>query len=210
MKQYTHIANIDFPVFYSEIFGGVEPARTFYSKIEDLPPEKNAAKIVFHQAARMVWLADQIDEVARGRPAFQVLFYLITAELVAKITFGFTGDGDSKKYVRRFFAEICSDGSRTKLGRSFTAVHLGSLSYQDAVDLLYKLRCDVVHEGKYASFHLPLPGDDYPQLTPIGDESFIVTLTIQELRQIVLEGAALASKMLLDETRVPLTSGPKT
>src|ERR1700687_5986872 len=107
-----HIANIDFPAFYSDVLPTVDAAKTFYSQLESLPPEKNAAKIVFHQAARMVWLADQIDEVARGRPAFQVLFYLTAAELVAKVMFDFKGEGDSKKHVQRFFAEICGDAVR--------------------------------------------------------------------------------------------------
>ncbi len=194
-----HIADIDFPRFYTEVFPSFDAAKSFYKQLEDLPPEKNAAKIVFHQAARMVWLADQIDEVARGRPAFQVLFYLIAAELVAKITFNFEGEGESRKYVRRFFAEICSNDTRAKLAKSFSKTRSGPLSSQDAVDLLYNIRCDVAHEGKYSSFHLPLPGDAFPQLTIVGDESFVAHLTIQELRRMILEGALLASHKLLNE-----------
>lgn len=145
----------------------------------------------------MVWLADQIDEVARGRPAFQILFYLIVAELVAKITFEFKGEGDSKKYVHKFFAELCSDKTQTTLGRSFSRMKSGPLSWHEAVDLLYKIRCDVVHEGKYASFHLPLTQDEFPQLAMVGDEWFDVSVTIQELRRMILEGAVLACKKLL-------------
>src|SRR5260370_22200672 len=160
-----HIADIDFPLFYAEVFPSLDAAKTFYKQLEDLPPEKNAAKIVFHQAARMVWLADQIDEVARGRPALQILFYLIAAELVAKITFDFQGEGESRKYVRRFFAEICSNDTRARLAKSFSGTHSVPLSSQDAVDLLYNIACDVAHEGNYSSFHLPLPGDDFTRLT---------------------------------------------
>jgi hypothetical protein len=196
--EHFHIAYIDFPAVYAEVFGGIEAARSFYAEIEALPPEKNAAKVVFHQTARMVWLADQINEVARGRPAFQILFYLIAAELVAKITFNFRGERESKKYVRKFFAELCSDDTRTTLGRSFSKMKSGPLSWLEAVDLLYKIRCDVVHEGNYASFHLPITGDEFEQLTTVGNESFIVSVTVQDLRRMTLEGAVFASKNLLN------------
>lgn len=195
--EHIHIAYIDFPVLYAGVFGGIQAARSFYSKIEALPPEKNAPKIVFHQTARFVWLADQINEVARGRPAFQILFYLIAAELVAKITFDFKGEGESKKYVRRFFSELCSDNTRSGLGKSFCRTQSGPLSWEEAVDLLYKIRCDVVHEGNYASFHLPNTEDEFQQLTMVGNESFIVSMTIQQLRRMILEGAVLASEKLL-------------
>jgi hypothetical protein len=186
-------------VLYAEVFGDIEAARSFYSQIDLLPPEKNAAKIVFHQTARMVWLADQIDLVARGRPAFQILFYLIAAELVAKITFNFKGEGESRNYVRRFFFELCSENTRISIGKSFTTMRSGPLSCQQAVDLLYKIRCDIVHEGNYAAFHLPISEGEFPQLTTVGNESFLVSVTIQELRQMILEGAVLASTKLLNE-----------
>jgi len=128
---------------------------------------------------------------------FQILFYLIAAELVAKITFDFKGEGESKKYVRKFFAELCSDNTRSSLGKSFSRTQSGPLSWQEVVDLLYKIRCDVVHEGNYASFHLPITGDEFQQLTTVGNESFIVSVTIQQLRRMILEGAVLASERLL-------------
>jgi len=195
-----HIADIDFPTFYAEVFPSLDAAKHFYTQLETLPPNQNAAKIVFHQVARMVWLADQIDEVARGRPAFQILFYVIAAELAAKIAFHFEGEGESKKHVRKFFAEICSDNARGGLAGLFSRTHSGPLSSEEAVDLLYAIRCDVAHEGRYSSFHLPLSDDAFPQLTTVGNESLIANLTIQDLRRIVLEGAILASQMLLNHS----------
>jgi hypothetical protein len=194
-----HIADIDFPSFYAEVFPNLDAAKSFYAQLEALPPKRNSAKIVFHQAARMVWLADQIDEVARGRPAFQILFYVIAAELVAKIAFHFEGEGESRKHVRKFFAEICSDNTRARLAGLFARTHSGPVSSEEAVDLLYAIRCDVAHEGRYSSFHLPLSGDAFPQLTTVGDESLIANLTIQDLRRMVLEGAVLACQMLLNQ-----------
>lgn len=195
-----HIAHIDFPAFYEELFPNLEAAKDFYSKVDALPPEKNAAKIVLHQAARMVWLADQIDTVARGRPAFQILFYLIAAELVAKITFNFKGEGESKRYVRRFFSEICSDQARKRLGSSFNRTCGKALTCEETVDFLYKIRCDVVHEGMYYTFQLRLPGDTSMQITHVNDLSLITDLTITELRHMILEGAVSASRGLLTTT----------
>jgi hypothetical protein len=194
----AHIAHIDFPAFYEEVFPNLEAAKDFYSKVDALPPEKNAAKIVLHQAARMVWLADQIDTVARGRPAFQILFYLIAAELVAKITFNFKSEGESKNYVRRFFSEICSDQAKARLGTSFNQTPFGTVTLEEAVDLLYRIRCDVVHEGMYYAFQLPCDKQEFPELVHINGTSFTTNITIREIRRMVLEGAVLASERLLE------------
>jgi hypothetical protein len=51
----------------------LEASKKFYETVA--PPDSySEAKIILHQTARMLWLADQIDEVAKGRPAFQILF----------------------------------------------------------------------------------------------------------------------------------------
>ncbi len=203
-----HIAEIDFPALYAEVFPSLDAAKAFYSEVDALPPGKNSAKIVFHQTARMIWLADQIDEVARGRPAFQVLFYLIAAELVAKLTFEFNGDGESKKYVRRFFAEICDDDARNKLASSFSRLPYGELSSDDVVNLLYGIRCDVVHEGMYYTFKLRLGQDDLPEMVHINGISFTTTLRVEELRQIILKGAVSACKMILTRAKQSASASP--
>lgn len=194
-----HIADIDFPSFYADVFSDLDSAKDFYAKVSGLPPEQNSPMVVLHQAARMIWLADQIDEVARGRPAFQVLFYLIAAELVAKLTFGFKGEGESRKFVHRFFGEICDDEARGKLSSSFSHLPCGSLTREDVVNLLYDIRCDVVHRGMYYSFYLQEEGDDVAQIVHIGDRSYTTDLTVQQLRRMVLKGAVLASQKLLED-----------
>jgi hypothetical protein len=196
-----HIATIDFPLFFKDFFDDVESANKFYDQLTDLPPDKNAAKLVFHQAARMVWLADQIDVVARARPAFQILFYLIAAELVAKITFAYQGEGESKKYVRRFFAEICSERTRTDLGTMLNRTPYGTVTADEAVLLLYKIRCDVVHEGMYYGFQLPEKGQEFSEMIEIDGKSFTTHMPIDRIREMVLEGAVLASEKLLSTAR---------
>ncbi len=192
-----HIAEIDFAAFYAEVFPSLDAAKAFYSELDLLPP----AKTVFHQVARMVWLADQIDEVARGRPAFQVLFYFIAAELVAKLRFQFKGEGESRKYVHRFFAEICDEGTRNRLSRSFCRLPYGDLTSDEVVNLLYRIRSDVVHEGMYYCFELKLEEDNCAQVVHVDGVSFSTTLTIQELRRMILKGAVSASKVLLEDAK---------
>ena len=193
-----HIADISFPDLYVGVFPSRQEAEDFYSEIQDLPPQKNAAKLVFHQAARMIWLADRIDDVAHGRPAFQVLFYLIAAELAAKITFGFKGVGQSRKYVHRFFSEICGNQTRGRLAKSFWRMTEKAVALEEAVDLLYDIRCDVVHEGMYFGFHLQDDGDRaVPQAVHVGERVLQTDLTVLELRKMVLTGAVEAARRLL-------------
>ncbi len=140
----------------------------------------------------MLWLADRIDEVAMGRPALSIAFYLIAAEAVGKIVAGFHGEGQSRRHVRLFFQEICCDQHRCRLEHSFSPSPGVYLDLTGSIDLLYKVRCDVVHEGQYFMFQLPIGPEDEPLITGLNGlvEARISAL---ELRQIVLEGALLGA-----------------
>src|SRR5882672_5603353 len=98
-----HIAEIDYQTFFGSAFSTQEAASAFIECVDKTPAKVSPAKIALHQAARMLWLADQIEDVATGRPALQILFHLIAAEAVSKITVGFQGEGESRKHVRLFF-----------------------------------------------------------------------------------------------------------
>ena len=187
-----HVANIDFPIFYAPAFGNDDSkSRDFYKSLTQTP-----ARVVLHQAARMVWLGDQIDQVARGRPALQILFLMIAAEAVAKLADSFEDEGQSRKYVKQFFLKICSDDHRVQLGRAFRG-SAGWLTAEDAVDFLYVVRCDVAHWGKYFELHLPRPELDEKELIIRREETTLVaTIPIGELRRIILEGAVLAARGL--------------
>jgi hypothetical protein len=183
---------------YRPVFADTKATREFCETVENLPPTQNKPKILLHQATRMIWLADQIERVAAGRPAFQILFYLIAAELVAKIVFNFGGEGQSRKYVHRFFTEICSDESKKKLAQAFRHNTGQHLSFGQAVDLLYNVRCSVVHEGRYFEFTLRRETDGFSVLT--GYDDTLTDMTIGEIRQIVLEGAILGCRKLLESS----------
>jgi hypothetical protein len=147
----------------------------------------------------MLWVADRIEEVARGRPALQILFYLIAAEAVAKIAFGFKGEGQSRAYVRRFFGEICSEEHRRELRTALSSPNAlaDTPTWERTVDILYDVRCDVVHEGRYFEFHLADKGDSTPVMSHWGDGYGVARMSLSELRQIILEGAIRAVQMLI-------------
>jgi hypothetical protein len=196
--DFMHIAHIDFSEFFSPAFPSMEAARAFVERVERLDGPA-PAKLALHQAARMLWLADRVDEVARGRPALEILFYLIAAEAVAKIASGFKGEGRSKAYVRRFFGEICSDEHRRRLRTAFTGSNMKgeSPAWERAVDILYGVRCDVVHEGRYFEFHLAEEGDPDPVLSHWGGGYGVARMSLSQLRQIILEGAVRGVQMLV-------------
>src|SRR5262245_49984023 len=112
-SQRPHVARIDFAVFYADAAGGLDDARRLLEHVEGNDEGgRRAARVALHQAARMVWLADRIGEVALGRPALNILFYIIAAEAVSKLLAGYTGDFESKKYAMRFFEEHITDAHR--------------------------------------------------------------------------------------------------
>lgn len=193
-----HVARIDMVEFYRRAFVTAAEARAFVEQARASPSEASAAKQILHQAARMIWLGDQLHSVAASRPALQVLFYLIAAEAAAKLLQGFRDDGDSKKHVRLFFEEICSDEHRAQLTSGFRLASpvgmppVGTPPIRAVVDLLYDLRCDVVHEGRYFEFLMPDPSER-SCITAVGDQVVTVRMTIDGLRQIVLEGAVRAA-----------------
>lgn len=193
-----HIARIDFPSFYSCAFNGMAGVRELIECIRKTSARDNDAKIVLHQSDRMIWLADRMDECAKGRPALQILFYIIAAEAVGKLVDGFEGEGRSKYYVRYFFEKICSEDHHKILEQAFSDDCL-HIKLRAAVDFLYSIRCDVAHRGQYFSYSLRNNPHDTPMLTPSGTGHYIAYITSDELRQVVIEGTILGALQFLPE-----------
>jgi hypothetical protein len=200
-----HIAQIDFPAFYAGAFPSAGDSAQFFQDVEALPGDRRGrAKTVLHQAARMLWLADRMEAVARGRPALQILFFLIAAEAVAKLAFNFVGEGQSRHYVQKFFKSICGDVHRDRMSRAFSFTGPKTfLSSETAVDFLYDVRCEVVHTGLYFTTSLLHSPDSTPMLTPWekGGQAvhLIAHISASELRQIILEGAVMGAKHVIDD-----------
>jgi len=203
-----HVADIDFAELFRPAFESLHRAQQFVTVIKGIPRVKSPAKIILHQVGRMVWLGDRIEEVAIGRPALPLTFLLIAAEAAAKLARGFTYEGRSRAHVRLFFEEDCPAPLRQRLATILTAAPMNApLTTREIVDLLYDIRCDVVHEGAYFDFHMPRGDDDTPLLNQVGDSVVIANVPLVVLREIVLSGAvASIFSRLSDAQRSAATS----
>lgn len=211
-----HIGRVKFAALYADAFpGGLAESAAFYDKVIFAAAAESKAggggtdarraKRFLHDAARVIWLADQIDrdDIANDRPAWQVHFYTITAEAVAKRFFDFKGKGKSRHYAKTFFSDLCTNSHRALLGRAFeiarpTSSPWKSLTWAEAADLLYDLRCDVAHVAQYYPFLMAeYQGDITTNFNIEADMALKVHLTADQLRQIIVEGVVEAAKKLV-------------
>jgi hypothetical protein len=172
--------------FYAPFFENPEAARRFVENFESLGPEdmKHPAKIMMHQAQRLVSLADDLPQIRAQRESLQLLFLLICAEHISKLHDNYDQDGQSRAYTRHFFEEILPEEYRTSLQRGFSRFNQKPVTLREVVDLLYDVRCDVVHEGKYWHFHFH--DGQTPMLNT--DPDVIVNLRLYEFRAFVVIG----------------------
>jgi len=184
--------------FYRPFFPSVEDARKFVQSCERLSPPENTAKIMMHQAQRILSLSDDIAKVRPHREALQLLFLLMCAENISKLQKDFEGEGQSRAHVRRFFHEFVSQSEQRELGNAFVNNNdrlMPALGLQDTVDLLYKVRCDVVHEGAYWEF--TFHNGELPMLNVRGEFSIECHITLARFRSIVARGCINAVKSRL-------------
>ena len=175
--------------FYAPFFESREKARQFVEDLEKLS-KKHVAKLMMHQAQRLVSLADDFPQIRAGNESLQLLFLLICAEHISKLHADFNLEGQSKAYTRRFFEELLTRGDQDRLRSGFRRENLQSLNLREIVDLLYDVRCDVVHEGKYWGFHF----HDGKTAMINTDPDVNVYIRLQEFRDIVVRGCINAVK----------------
>lgn len=148
IKTEKSIASIDYWEYFVPVFESQEKAKQFIESTE----KNQKTRIITHQCARMLYLADKVCQ--RARPALDVLFFIIIAEGVAKIFFDFQGKGKSEDHVYKFFKKICSNEDKNTLKKSFVEENTNTgyeefLTLDQTIELLYDVRCDVVHRGIY-------------------------------------------------------------
>jgi hypothetical protein len=172
--------------FYAPFFSSREKATTFVERIESLTFEdpRHAAKIMMHQTQRLVTLTDDLPQIRPQRESLQLLFLLICAEHISKLHANFDGEGCSRMYTRRFFEELLPEKHRESLRRGFSRIDCYPFTVRKIVDLLYDVRCDVVHEGRYWGFQF------HDGRTPMlnTDPDAIVNIRFHDLRSIVILG----------------------
>ena len=184
--------------FYRPFFNGDQSVESFVEACERLDPPNNAAKIIMHQCQRLVSIADDLPKIRPHEEALRLLFLIMCAENVAKLRYDFQGEGQSRAYVRRFFENILNASDQRTLSSSFVChsqVPMRQLELREAVDMLYAVRCDVVHEGNYWGFAF------HDGRTPMGNVDPNVTshITFDRFRTIVVNGCIDASKARLPE-----------
>ena len=177
--------------FYRPFFLTEADVQHFVQACEQLAPPGNVAKIMMHQGQRLVSLSDDIPKIRPHREALRLLFLMMCAENISKLHAGFQGEGQSRAHVRRFFEQLLSKNDQDALGSGFvdhSKPLMPTLGLEAAVDMLYEVRCDVVHEGKYWEFTFH---DGYtPQLNVDPDvESHI---SFDRFRGIVVRGCIKA------------------
>jgi hypothetical protein len=184
--------------FYLRYFPTETETRDFINACEQQLPPNNTAKILMHQAQRLISLSDDIIKIRPHTDSLRLLFLLMCAENIAKLHDGFTGEGLSRKYVHKFFTDFLSDNDEQGLGAGFrdnsaSAHLLPTLGLNKAVDMLYEIRCDAVHEGKFWSFAF----HDGTMSMVNTDPDVIAEITFDSLRDIVVRGSINATRSKL-------------
>lgn len=183
--------------FYSSCFASREEAGAFVEECEALSGP-HSAKIIMHQGQRLISLADDIPKIRPRRESLQLLFLIICAENIAKLADDFDGEGQSRRYVARFFERFLTPDEQERLGLSLLDAddHLQRpLGFGKVVDFLYKIRCSVVHEGVY--WDLAFHDGRMPMLNVFPTQKVIAHLTFQQLRDLVAKGCVRATQSRL-------------
>ena len=176
--------------FFESFFPTRTEARVFVESLEALrlSDPRHQAKIMMHQTQRLISLSDDLPQIRKGNEGLRLLFLLVCAENIAKLANKYEGEGQSKAYARNFFIWFLTPGEQEILCVGITHHDRRPLSLQQAIDALYGVRCDVVHEGKYWGFHFN--DGKTPMLNTEPD--VIVSLTLEDFRALVVRGCIRA------------------
>jgi len=182
--------------FYVPFFETADDAEQFIAACEPKALPDIAAKIIMHQAQRLVSISDDLPQIRPHQEPLRLLFLLMCAENVSKLQQGFTGEGQSRAHVRRFFSQFLCQADRDSISNGFTDNNhhlLPALGFDRAVDLLYDLRCDVVHEGNYSDF--AFHDSTMPMVNT--NPNVITEIRLGDVRSIVVRGCIAAAETRL-------------
>ncbi len=182
--------------FYVPFFETTDDAERFIAACEAKAPPDLAAKVIMHQAQRLVSISDDLPQIRPHQEALRLLFLLMCAENISKLQHDFTGEGQSRAHVRRFFTEFLCQADRHSISNGFTDSNhrpLSPLGFDRAIELLYDLRCDVVHEGNYSDFAF------HDGTTPMvnTNPNVIAEIRLADVRNIVVRGCIAAARTRL-------------
>ncbi len=152
----------------------------------------NISKIIMHQTQRLVSLSDDMQKIRPNDEPLQLLFLIMCAENIAKLYDNYAGETKSKFYVKKFFDDFLSGDDKKVLANGFIKnddMWLCPLSFEKVVEMLYKIRCDVVHEGNYTDFMFY---DGKMELLNI-DPNVTAHISLKNVREIIIRGCINAA-----------------
>ena len=172
--------------FYQEFFETEEETKDFVEELEALNRDSSShrAKIMMHQAQRLVSLADEIVQIRPEKDSLQLMFLLIAAENLAKTYEGSNVEGKSRKYTRDFFINFLNQEQHNQLVTGFARTDSRHCSLEGVINKLYDVRCSVVHEGRYWDFHFAC---EYPLIN--AELNILSNLTYKQFRELVVLAA---------------------
>jgi len=184
--------------FYRPYFTESSDLEQFVQVCESLEVHdpRHRAKIMMHQGRRLLSVADRMEIVEPGYEPLKLLFLLICAENISKLNVSTEELGQSRYHVRRFFCKFCSPSDKQAILENIEICQKNS-SFEDLIDILYDVRCDVVHEGHYWGFNFAT--DEHPSmLTGANAEQVLrVRMKYEEFRDIVARGVVAATSEVL-------------
>jgi hypothetical protein len=179
-------------IFYSPHFQSDGELYDFIKACEKQFSPTNMAKIIMHQTQRLVSLSDDVQKIRPNDEPLQLLFLIMCAENIAKLHDNYVGETKSKFYVTKFFDDFVSDNDKKVLANGFIDNDdkwLRPLSFEKVVDMLYRIRCDVVHEGNYTDFTFY---DGKMELLNI-EPNVTAHISLKDVRGIIIRGCIYAA-----------------
>lgn len=171
---------------------------------------KNVPIIMMHQVQRLISLSDDIQKIRPNDEPLQLLFLIMCVENITKLHDDYGGQANSKFYVKKFFDDFLTDDDKDLLRNGFidnNDKNLSTLSLEDVIEMFYKIRCDVVHEGNYLNFSfyngefevlnfgpfIKRTKDNQDIKKPKIIQCIVVpTITLKEVRDIIIHGCIRA------------------
>lgn len=179
--------------FYRPYFDSERLLSDFIETCEGLEPTDNRhrAKIMMHQGQRLISLSENASSLEAEKDPLKLFFLIVCAEAVAKLHADYKKEGQSKKFVRHFFHAFCTDEEQRALLKGIEICR-ATPDIDKVVDALYRVRCDVVHEGQYWGFSF-VTAKNKSMITGRDGQVIRVTITYNELKNIVCNGVIRAT-----------------
>jgi hypothetical protein len=184
--------------FYRPYFCKHSDLQQFVQACEnlELDDSRHRAKIMMHQGMRLLSIADRMEIVETGYEPLKLLFLLICAENISKLNVSAEESGNSRDHVIRFFRSFCSLSDQQAILKKID-MRQDQSSLKDRIDILYNIRCDVVHEGHYWGFQFAT--DEHPLVfTGFKEQVLRVRMKYEEFRDIVARGVIVATSEVLN------------